>query len=307
VTADLTTDVTRSPPDPESVRPRVAWPSLNAGGNATAPGVSKGIRSQDYPEEARKSTHKHYNDQVTSLRYQLEQLQTSSQPPQSAYPSQSVGPVQSAQSTHSARPAQSRLPAQSTVHTQFAPSTLCSTQGTALHNPEALRGRPATVSTVVPTRDSQSQSRTNPTRRRHRARNDATGKKREYEFGPIEEHPTNKKLSIIPILNAGREGVCRRCKPKDQGCQHVFLFENGSDERIRSCRHCLGIEEGRLCGGPAGPTAAESAKRKAKDESLTQKRKARKAAEMEEQSQAAQANIVAELQGDTLNVTSAPE
>jgi hypothetical protein len=52
---------------------------------------------------------------------------------------------------------------------------------------------------------------------------------------------------------------------------------------------------------------AESAKRKAKDESLTQKRKARKAAEMEEQSQAAQANIVAELQGDTLNVTSAPE
>jgi hypothetical protein len=237
----------------------------------------------------------------------MKRMQTSSQLAQSADPSQVVEPVHPAQSTHSARPAQSRLPSQSTVESQLAPSTLCSAQGTALHNPEALRGGPATVSTVMPTRDSQSQSRTIPTRRRHRARNDATGKKREYEFGPIEEHPTNKKLSILPILNAGREGVCRRCKRKDQGCQHVFLFENGSDERIRSCRDRLGIDEGRLCGGPAGPTADESARRRLKDQARARKKRDELQAERDKQSQAVQAAIQEAVERHRGKATFAPE
>jgi hypothetical protein len=141
----------------------------------------------------------------------------------------------------------------------------------------------------MPTEDSQSQSRTNRTRRRHRARNEATGKKREHIFGPVEKHPTNRNLRIWPILNAGREGRCERCKRKDQGCQHLFLFENGSDERIRSCRDCLGIDEGRLCGGPAGLTADESARRRLKDQARAQQRRAKLQAERDMQSQAVQA------------------
>jgi hypothetical protein len=114
-----------------SVRSRVVWPSILTGDDTTTPRASKSIGGQDPPEEPTKSTHDDYREQMARLRYQMEQMQTPSQPAQSANPSQVVELVYPAQSAHSAQSAQSKLPAQPSVHNRHAQSTLHSAPGTA--------------------------------------------------------------------------------------------------------------------------------------------------------------------------------